>query len=333
MRASSPFAWLSPRGVDGKLLIFMFHRVLERPDPLRPDEPDAELFERMVRFIGSYFRVLPLPDAAGALASGRLPSASACITFDDGYADNLTVAAPILQRHGATATVFVSTAFTSGARMWNDSVIEAVRAMPAGEVDWREFGLGVATVSDDRSRRELIGLVLRSLKYRDHAERSAIADEMALRARAPAGAGPMLTREQLREWRSLGFDVGGHTVSHPILSRLGDADAATEIAAGREQLMHLLGDAPAAFAYPNGAPGRDYRARDVALVRRAGFSCAVTTALGAGRRSTDPYQLPRMLPWDRSMWLFGLRCARTLTAGWRAVAVAPMQHDDQEVYP
>jgi peptidoglycan/xylan/chitin deacetylase (PgdA/CDA1 family) len=326
-----PLGWLSPSGPNARLSIFIFHRVLERPDPLRPSEPDVDRFERIVRFVARHFRVMALPDAAIALTQGHLPAAAACITFDDGYADNLTLAAPILERHGVTATVFVCTGFSDGGRMWNDNVIEAVRALPDGEVDWREFGLGVATIEDDATRRALIATTLPALKYRPLAQRTAICAEIARRAGVQTMRDPMMTREQLRSWRALGMDVGGHTVHHPILARTNDTDAADEIGRGREQLAQWLGEAPRAFAFPNGVPGRDYAARDVALVRRAGYSCAVTTARGVARANADVFQLPRFTPWDRTMAGFGLRCARMLVASRRLEPATVAEHPRQEI--
>jgi peptidoglycan/xylan/chitin deacetylase (PgdA/CDA1 family) len=328
---SAPMRWLSPEGANGRLTIFIFHRVLDTPDPLRPSEPDRARFEQILRFIARHFRVLPLADAAAALALARLPAAAACITFDDGYADNLLLAAPILLRHGVTATVFVSTAFSDGSRMWNDSVIEAVRALPAGLVDWSEFGLGATHIDDDASRRALIAAALPKLKYLPLSERASIASEMARRAGVRTMCEPMLTPAQIKAWRALGLDVGGHTMQHPILARLTAAEAAAEIGGGREQLSEWLGETPRAFAYPNGVPGRDYGARDVALVRSAGYACAVTTAAGVGRAATDVYQLPRFTPWDRSMAAFGLRCARMLIASRARTAAAVAIDSHQEV--
>jgi hypothetical protein len=136
MTPLNPFRWLAPAGSGGRLSIFIFHRVLPTPDALRPGDPDVPRFERIVEFLVRYFRVLPLSQALRALEKGTLPAAAACITFDDGYADNLVAAAPVLRRHGATATIFVATGFVGGGRMFNDTIIESVRALPAGEVDW-----------------------------------------------------------------------------------------------------------------------------------------------------------------------------------------------------
>ena len=75
--------FLSPGGARGKLQVFIFHRVLAKPDSLLPGEPDAKQFDWMVRLIGRNFNVLPFGRAVSLLKSGSLPKAAACITFDD----------------------------------------------------------------------------------------------------------------------------------------------------------------------------------------------------------------------------------------------------------
>jgi peptidoglycan/xylan/chitin deacetylase (PgdA/CDA1 family) len=330
MKRFSPFRWLAPAGAGGRLSIFIFHRVLAQPDPLRPSEPDVPRFDRIVEFLVRYFQVLPLSHALRALQEDGLPAGAACITFDDGYADNLLLAAPVLRRHGASATVFVATGFSGGGRMFNDSVIEAVRAL-SGDADWREFGLGQHRIDDDAGRLELIGKTLIDLKYRAPKERAEIAMELARRAGLGRTSDLMLTPLQLIDWRNRRLEVGGHTVNHPILARLAEAEAYEEIAAGRDQLAQWLGAAPETFAYPNGMPGRDYGPRDVELVKRAGYGAAVSTSRGAAARGVDLYQLPRFTPWDRSMWRFGLRCAETLVKTRRWVRRAADESNNNEV--
>ncbi|MEO6562308.1 MAG: polysaccharide deacetylase family protein, partial [Nitrosospira sp.] len=100
---------LSPGGLHSRLSILIYHRVLPQQDPLFPDEGDAETFDQQMRQIAACFRVIPLRDAVQGLRQGKLPSRAACITFDDGYADNAEIALPILQKHGIPATFFVAT--------------------------------------------------------------------------------------------------------------------------------------------------------------------------------------------------------------------------------
>ena len=133
---------LSPAGSRARLSILIFHRVHPVPDSLYPDEPDARRFTEILDWAANWFNVLPLPEAVERLRSGSLPDRAAAITFDDGYADNCVVALPILRQHGMHATFFVATAFMNGGRMWNDTVIEAVRRVATPEFDLERAKLG-----------------------------------------------------------------------------------------------------------------------------------------------------------------------------------------------
>ena len=103
------------------------------------------------------------------------------------------------------------------------------------------------------------------------------------------------------------MEIGGHTITHPILARIDAAEAEREIAGGKAELEAILGEKVELFAYPNGKPVEDYTAEHVAIARRVGFRAAVTTSWGAGRRTSDPFQLPRFTPWDRAPARFALR--------------------------
>ena len=92
----------------GKLTILLYHRVLERADPLFPSIVDAKAFDEQLQWLAASLRVLPLAEAVDMLREDRLPGAAACITFDDGYADNAQVALPILLRRQLPATFFVT---------------------------------------------------------------------------------------------------------------------------------------------------------------------------------------------------------------------------------
>ena len=136
-----PLALLSPAGHRGRLTVLIFHRVRPEPDPLFPRELDAAAFRERLSWLRAWFNVLPLDDAVDALARGSLPVRAAAITFDDGYADNHDVALPILREMGVPATFFIATGFLDGGRMWNDTVIEAIRRTPKPMLDlsahWR----------------------------------------------------------------------------------------------------------------------------------------------------------------------------------------------------
>jgi peptidoglycan/xylan/chitin deacetylase (PgdA/CDA1 family) len=306
---------LSPAGPAARLSILIFHRVLPAPDPLFPDEFDARSFDALCGWVRRWFRVMSLDDALSSLNRGRLPAAALAITFDDGYADNQTVALPILQRHRLPATFFVATGFLNGGRMWNDSVIEAIRRFPGAALDLEGIpstDLGVLGITSIAQRRSAIGAVIAQTKYLASADRDAVVAEIARRAGVKLPDDLMMTSRQLLALRDAGMQIGAHTVSHPILARLPAAEATREIVESKRGLEAVLGNRVGVFAYPNGKPGQDYLPEHAAMARAAGFDAAVSTAWGTSSRDTDRFQLPRFTPWERGRLRFGLRLLSNL---------------------
>ncbi len=290
---------LSPAGKRARLSILIYHRVLADTDPLFPNEPTAASFDRQMTLLKSVFTVLPLHEAAVHLQAGTLPARAACITFDDGYADNLTLATPILKKHGLHATFFIATAYLNGGRMFNDTVIEAIRRSPLRTLNLDELGLGKFEISGNEAKAHAIGQILPQVKYLPLGAREQAAARIAeLTQCGPLPDDLMMTTGQLQALHAAGMEIGGHTARHPILAKL-DADAArTEIAAGKTFLEQTLNTPIRLFAYPNGKPGTDYRPEQADIVRELGFDAAVSTQWGSATQSSDAFQLPRFTPWS-----------------------------------
>ena len=310
------FSVLAPAGDRARLSSLIFHRVLPARDELFPEEVDAGQFDAICAWVRNWFNVLPLDEAAERLAAGTLPPRALTLTFDDGYADNREVAAPLLQRHGLPCTFFVATGFLDGGRMWNDTLIESFRRTRLQQLDLR--GLHPALQSHELSgpaqRRAGIDRSIAALKYLEPQERQRLVDAVAQRAEVELPADLMMSSAQVKELRTMGMQVGAHTVSHPILQRLPRDAARAEIETSKRRLEQILGESVSLFAYPNGKPGEDYSPESVELVKEAGFATAVSTQWGFSTRSTDRFQLRRFTPWDRTRLRFGLRMARNLVA-------------------
>lgn len=303
---------VSPGGTRGRLSVFIFHRVLAEPDPLFPDEADARSFSRILGWIKSWFNVLPLDVAVDRLKQHKLPPRAAVITFDDGYADNRTIALPILQQHGLTATFFIATGFLDGGRMWNDTVIESLRLCQKDSLDLTPLELGRHDIATASAKRNAIQSIIGKIKYLPIAERVKLSNQIAEIAGTRPPDNLMMTSAQLIEMRAAGMQIGAHTVSHPILASIAPEQAREEISASKKSLEQLLGEKITLFAYPNGKPGVDYKPEHAALVRELGFDAAVSTAWGAASSSADVYQLPRFTPWDKSRLRFGVRLLRNI---------------------
>ncbi|MES3020540.1 MAG: polysaccharide deacetylase family protein [Pseudomonadota bacterium] len=289
------------------LSILIYHRVLARPDQLFPEEVDARRFEQHVRLLKRWFHLLPLAEAARRLRERTLPSRAACITFDDGYADNAEVALPILQRLRVPATFFIASGFLDGGCMWNDAVIEVVRNAPGARLNLSRSGFGSFDIGCPQRRRAVIDTLINALKYLPAEERDARVKSMARRF-APT----MLSSDQVIALHRAGMEIGAHTVNHPILTKISNADARREIGNSRARLEEIIQAPVRLFAYPNGKPGRDFEKRHANMLRAQGFEAAVTTAWGAARADTDPFELPRFTPWDRSSGRFLLRMGGNL---------------------
>jgi peptidoglycan/xylan/chitin deacetylase (PgdA/CDA1 family) len=289
------------------LSILIYHRISAEPDPLFPEEVDARRFAQQIRLLSRWFHLMPLIDAVRALQSRSLPNRTACITFDDGYADSAEVALPILQRYRAPATFFVPSGFLDGGCLWNDAIIELVRNAPGPRLDLTRSGFGVYDIACNGRRRAVIDTLLAALKYLPSEERIERVKLMARRF-SPT----MLSSDQVLALHRAGMDIGAHTVSHAILSAVSNADARAEIANGRAHLQEIIQAPVRLFAYPNGKPGRDFEQRHVQMLRSQGFEGAVTTAWGAARSDTDPFMLPRFTPWDRGSSRFLLRLGSNL---------------------
>lgn len=306
------FNRLSPAGPRARLTVLIFHRVLSAPDPLLPGEPDAAWFETQMGWIKDWFNVLPLGEAIERLCAQALPARAASITFDDGYADNCTIALPILQKTGLCATFFVATGYLDGGQMWNDKVIDVVRNATGPKLNLSALNLGEYSVATIGDRRRSLEHLLNALKYLEPAQRESLAANLAVAADIETSSGLMLTTDQVRTLANSGMTIGAHTVSHPILARVSDAAAISEMVQSKERLEGIIGRSVDLFAYPNGKPGTDYTATHAQLAREAGFSGAVSTGWGAATGGSDVFQLPRFTPWDTTALRYALRLTKNL---------------------
>ncbi len=301
------FTLASPAGKSGRLSIFIFHRVLPQLDPLFPDEPDVQRFDQQMGWISSWFNVLPLEQAIERLANKSLPERAAAITFDDGYADNCTIALPILQKHGLSATFFIATGFIDGGRMWNDTIIESIRYCRKPTIDLAALNFGCHDIATLEQKRSVIQTIIYKIKYLPLTERLESTAYIAEVAEMPVINNLMMTSVQIQELRDAGMQIGAHTVSHPILARIDSKTARDEIAASKETLEYLLNDKIRTFAYPNGKPGIDYQPEHRNLVKELGFSGAVSTTKGVSGSASDIFQLPRFTPWSKQRLRFSLQ--------------------------
>jgi len=301
-----------------RLNILLYHRVLDKFDPLRPSEPDIKRFNKQMKWIKRFYNVLDLADAVSKLLMDQLPPRALCITFDDGYKDNYQNALPILEKHELTATFFVATGFLNGGIMWNDTVVESLRNTKQKNLDLRGYGIGCYDICEDRT--ECLGKIINDLKYLSFHDRARVVTDLPDILKVPAPVGLMMTEKDVNVLHRRSMGIGGHTVNHPILSRLSTQQARQELENGKQTLEQIIGERVALFAYPNGKPGNDYQQEHADMVKQAGFDAAVSTVWGVAAKESDLYQLPRFTPWDQNIakFIFRLEKMRRTGAGQKS---------------
>ncbi len=153
-----------------KVLILMYHAVVDDDRPYRKwTHLSTSEFERQVRFLCRRYTVLPLPRVVQAMASGeRLPKHTAVITLDDGYRNNYTRAFPILVRHEAPATIFLTTGLVgAGAISWTSQLYLAIRSSTAAELDLRDIGGARYRLGAPNDRESVTNAILEWTKSLD----------------------------------------------------------------------------------------------------------------------------------------------------------------------
>lgn len=291
-----------------RLSILNYHRIVLERDFMRPSEPTLPEFTWQMELLSKYFNPLPLSKAVDLMADGELPEKAVCVTFDDGYSDNESLALPVLKRLGVPATVYVTTDYLNGGLMWNDAIIEIMRIAKGPTLDLAEAGLGVYSIENEAERRQAADTIIKEVKHQAPEKRVRAIDSIeavALDGILPSNL--MMTDEQVRNLSANGIDIGAHTLTHPILAKLSLSEAKKEIEEPKGILEKLTGKQVTSFAYPNGRPEIDYQIKDRDLTELAGYKYAVSTNWGVATRNSDFWQLPRFTPWDRSPLRFLIR--------------------------
>lgn len=253
---------------------------------------EADVFAQHLAFLARAYRLVALDDViSGLQGEADLPPRALAITFDDGFATFYDNVYPALQQFHAPATVFLTTGYIgSDDILWFNWIDLALRtragiedALPLTLRGLDRYALRrrlmpyLKSAGDDERRR-----LVEQIR-----QRTTATDEQVARYR-------LLSWEQVRAMHQSGLvSFGGHTRSHPILSRLVPDEARAEIAGCAADLARELGSARRHFAYPNGEPS-DFNDAIKTMVRESGFASAVSARRGVCAPGDDMLALSRI---------------------------------------
>ena len=278
-----------------RIVVLTYHRFSHAPQAGRTS---ADALTAQLDYLASHYTVLPLSMIEWHLREGRpLPPWTAAITIDDGYSDFYDIAWPALRRRKMPATVFVVTDFVDGKRwIWTDKLPFLLSRTSAGDLAVEVAGQSISgALSGESLRRQLASRINGILKDQPDGVKDEMIDEIAaqclvsLPAQPPGDRGSC-TWEQLREMKLAGIEIGSHTVTHPVLTRVTADRLRRELEQSRDRLEEMLGHPVMLFCYPNGAYDRTVRD----AVAQAGYRLAVTTDSGLNDATIDPLAIRRI---------------------------------------
>ncbi len=302
-----------------KTMILVYHRVAEaNVDPWALGVSPAH-FAQQLQVLKTIANPVSLRDLISAKADGDLPPRPVCITFDDGYADNLLAAKPALETYRVPGTVFVTPGYLDvPENLWWDELAKLVldpatrkdevsfslngnqytytfqpQAGPDTNSKWRAWEpapgapqIGYLEIYNllvklpDSKREQALEQIRRGATYSDRRQHRC------------------LTRTELCELAQGDLvEIGAHTLTHPVLAELPAEQQQHEIGGSKQQLEALTGREITSFAYPYGKKNH-YTRQTVQTVRDHGFACACSNFGGLVSRSSNRFTLPRFQPMD-----------------------------------
>ncbi|WP_163350656.1 FkbM family methyltransferase [Desulfovibrio sp. JC010] len=289
--------------------ILMYHRV-------DTDEIDAQLlcvepenFDRQLAYLAANRKVLPLTELVDSIESGAPLENCVAITFDDGYADNLLQALPLLEKHQIHATVFVCTG-NLGAQggFWGDKVEyiflsgldlpDKLELTPL-ERSWH--------LDSPASRIKAHDDIRTLLRQSPPSTINSVLDELCLWAGISDDEHlmrPILSEEELQKLAESPYiEIGAHAMSHANLATMPPSLQRAEIKGSKLLLESITGKKVDLFAYPYGSKD-SFNAETRGILKTEGFKAAVAVTQSDLSENVDMQALPRRVVrnWDGNIF-------------------------------
>lgn len=269
---------------------FAPNRLLE----VEPDFLDAVLCH--VRSRG--YDIVTLDEALDRIGRPRA-APFVTLTFDDGYRDNRDHALPVLERHEAPFTLFVTTGFAERtARLWWVELEQAIAALDeiVVTIDGLERRFAARTPGE---KLEAFTRLYEDLRG---GPEERLLDVIADLARQAGVSSAAIAETLCLDWPEIEAlsrhplcAIGVHTSTHPMLAKHPAELVRRELSESRRLIEAHIGRTAEHLAYPVGDPS-SAGPRDFAIARDLGFASAVTTRPGMVFPAHDTHRLalPRL---------------------------------------
>jgi peptidoglycan/xylan/chitin deacetylase (PgdA/CDA1 family) len=292
---------LDPQGTA----IFLFHGVITaHRHPIRNYTHkhllESEFVEVLEDLLEGGGKPVSMTEIAGARGVRALPPGAFAVTFDDGFENNFSVAAPVLKRLRVPATFYLTTAFLEeNCGSWIDRIERALEAFGSVHLSLPELGVE-GGYADPPAKIALLDRIRYYAKHHPEVDPYALAGEIVSKTGTPEAAyDPQLDRmmswDQVRTLaRNPLFTVGGHGHTHRILEFLPTSALVSEIDRSLTILNQRLGAPVRHYSYPEGL-ANCYSDRVIGLLGERGVACSPTAEPGINRPGDDLFRLKRIM--------------------------------------
>lgn len=281
--------------------ILIYHRVIDLEiDPFHL-MVHPKRFEDQIRYLRNKFNLIPLQELVKKISKGESVRNCIVITFDDGYADNLYSAKPILEKYQVPATFFAVVGMIGSKReFWWDELerIFLIERKSFKRLERNKQKRESDILKKNNSSDNYFEMH-RLLKYLPNKKREKILDSMFDRLGLNRNAGRethrILKREELQELaRGELFEIGSHSITHMALTALPEERRWLEIKNSKALLEQYIDSKIRSFSYPFGL-NRDIDENCIQIVKKSGYVCGTSNIQGEIDNNVDLYLLPRRI--------------------------------------
>jgi peptidoglycan/xylan/chitin deacetylase (PgdA/CDA1 family) len=291
---------------DDKLAIFLFHGVVKksafRVRNYNRKHIESSYFDDILKDLGAHGIAISLDDFLDYRSGKReLPSRSFVVTFDDGFENNFSEAAPILRKHSIPAIFYVTTSFIDENKMsWIDQIelcLERISPLQLS-MPWCAKPYELASVEQQIN-------FLNDIRSRGKSNKNFIPSEIVATIYDQCDKGAITSSDdpvdRKMNWDQVEelakdplFTVGGHSHTHVILSGLDDRGLALEIDESIEMLRARTGNSNVNhFSYPKGFQG-SYTQETIDALVSCGVVSSMSTLEGVNDLHTPLFHLRRI---------------------------------------
>jgi len=294
---------------ENPLAILYYHHVFKTKNHYHPNDIFAIEFDKQIKFLKKHFNILELSEAIELLKAKRLPTKALVITFDDGYQDNFTVAAPILKSYDCPATFFISTSGVEEGYLWNDKVEQLINNTTTSTISENIIG-EKTSIKSKYEKISAFQLLLSKLKLLSHEKRNLQLKKLADELGNVKFKRTMMTKDQVNKLHQEGFTIGAHTHNHTILTAETINNCQQELLNNKNNLETMINEKIKFIAFPNGLYERDFTFEHCEIANKMDFEAGFSTNDGGAISSSNPYTIPRFMPYRKQLSLFALSIAK-----------------------